>query len=387
MEQISEQERQLFFKTLDYLKVNPRVDREIFLSLYLNAKEAADSLKEENEIFSRMQINPIEIILYLVNEYTFYLASHNKVSQQDIANNEDLQDYIVAIAVDKYYTNEHMAFKSTVLSNKYLPEISTVTLYLNFVLGILSRYKMNDPTQTLLVDILHKGFSQAKCVVELVNNGYETEAFSAWRTLHEIECIFALLIKHGEPVIKAYLDHMQYARAFRHMIPDKEATDAVFVRIKEGMRSHDLKSKDMKRFIEYGWLFAIPDIDKVVDFKLNFRDGVERCAGLRDKAEIYEMSSEIAHSSPLLIYSDNRKSYYYLITIMNLYESFFRLEKYFASFYLSKLPEEEKKKYFEMRNKYLGQLQVCYDLERFRFASITGQIKQPEGNSIEGQKE
>lgn len=364
-------DRVQFNHVLDYIKINPNVDRDVFYSLFVDAMEAAESLKEEAEVFANVNVNFLQVVSYLANEYTFYLATHGRVSQKEIMENEEIRDFIVSIAVDKYYTNEHLAFKSVVLSNRFNPEISTITLYLNFVLGILSRYKMNDPTQTLLVDMLHKGFSQAKCVVELINDGYETEAFSCWRTLHEIECIFILLIKYGEPVIISYLDHMQYARAFRKMIPDKETTDRIFVRIKEEMKSHDLKSKDMKRFIEYGWLYAIPTIGEVTDFKLNFRDGVERCAGLRDKAEIYEMSSEIAHSSPLLIYSDNRKSYYHLITIMNVYESFFRLEKYFASFYLSKLPEEEKQRYYEMRNKYLGQLQACFDLERFRFNHVS----------------
>ncbi|MCQ2798422.1 MAG: DUF5677 domain-containing protein [Bacilli bacterium] len=364
-------DRVQFNHVLDYIKINPNVDRDVFYSLFVDAMEAAESLKEEAEVFANVNVNFLQVVSYLANEYTFYLATHGRVSQKEIMENEEIRDFIVSIAVDKYYTNEHLAFKSAVLSNRFNPEISTITLYLNFVLGILSRYKMNDPTQTLLVDMLHKGFSQAKCVVELINDGYETEAFSCWRTLHEIECIFILLIKYGEPVIISYLDHMQYARAFRKMIPDKETTDRIFVRIKEEMKSHDLKSKDMKRFIEYGWLYAIPTIGEVTDFKLNFRDGVERCAGLRDKAEIYEMSSEIAHSSPLLIYSDNRKSYYHLITIMNVYESFFRLEKYFASFYLSKLPEEEKQRYYEMRNKYLGQLQACFDLERFRFNHVS----------------
>ena len=79
--------------------------------------------------------------------------------------------------------------------------------------------------------------------------------------------------------------------------------------IKEGMKDNDLKSKDMKRFIEYGWLSAIPDVKlgRIPDFKFNFRDGVERCANLRQYSKVYEMSSEIAHSSPLLIYSSSCK--------------------------------------------------------------------------------
>ena len=101
----------------------------------------------------------------------------------------------------------------------------------------------------------------------------------------------------------------------------------------------------------------------------NFRDGVERCAGLRDYSKVYEMSSEIAHSSPLLIYS--RKNYFYLVTLLNLYESFFRLEKIFSSLYLSTANENDRNQYLAMRKLYFGELLACYDLLKKRFVELT----------------
>lgn len=136
--------------------------------------------------------------------------------------------------------------------------------------------------------------------------------------------------------------------------------------MKSEMRVHDLKSKDMKRFIEYGWLYGIPDIEKMEGFKLNFRDGVERAANLREYAKVYEMSSEIAHSSPLLIYS--RKDYFYQVTVLNLYESFFRLEKVFSSLYLSTVSKEEQESYRRMQSLYRGELMACYTVAKHRFA-------------------
>lgn len=358
--------KERFYQACDFLKIPAAIDRELLHDLFQSSEEGTELLKNTSDVFANLPVNPMQVLLYLAHELAFFLGTHKDISCQTIKENEDMQSYICSIAVDKYFTNEHLQFKTAALSNRYTPEISTITLYLNFVLGILSRYKMNDPNQSLLVDMLHRGFTQAKCVVDLLTSGYETEAFACWRTLHEIECIFITLIKNGEPTIVEYLRHINFARAFRHMISSTEETDSIFVDIKEGMRKNNLKSKDMKKFIEYGWLYSIPGVNELEGFKLNFRDGVERCAGLKEKSEIYEMSSEIAHSSPLLIYSDNRKAYYYLISTINLYESFFRLEKYFASFYLSKLPENEKSKYFEMRNKYLGQLQICYQANGFR---------------------
>ena len=74
----------------------------------------------------------------------------------------------------------------------------------------------------------------------------------------------------------------------------------------------------------------------------------------------YETSSEIAHSSPLLLYSN--KSFFYYKTLVNLYESFFRLERAFSSLYLPAAAKEEQQRYLNMRKLYFSQLKECYQL-------------------------
>lgn len=176
-------------------------------------------------------------------------------------------------------------------------------------------------------------------------------------------------------MIERYIAHLKYVVAFRGGV-SKEETDASFLEIKEGMKKAGLKSKDMKRYIEYGWLLVIPGVNDNVEFKLNFRDGVERCTELRQYAKVYEMSSEIAHSSPLLIYS--RKNYFYLVTILNLYESFFRLEKIFSSLYLSTMSKEEQERYVAMRHLYFGELLAEYNIEKERFENLVSSGKKDE---------
>jgi hypothetical protein len=78
----------------------------------------------------------------------------------------------------------------------------------------------------------------------------------------------------------------------------------------------------------------------------------------------------------LLIYS--RKNYFYLITILNLYESFFRLEKIFSSIYLSNAPEAEKNQYLAMQKLYFGELRAVYDYEKSRFATLMASGKKEE---------
>jgi hypothetical protein len=344
-------------------------DLPFLYECYVDAIDSSAALKEASPIIAAIPINPAQLTLYILNEHLFYLAAHPDKKEADLKEDEGYERLLLSLALDKYYTNEHLAYKSGTYANRFVPEISTISLYLNFILGMLSRYKQGDPKETLVVDIIQKGFSMAKCIVGLLTDGFETEAFSTWRTLHENECILQVIVKYGKPVIDEYLRHLRFALAFRGALPTKEETDAAFSEIKEGMRAAGLKSKDMKRFIEYGWLLAVPGVLSLEGFKLNFRDGVERAAGLRQYAKVYEMSSEIAHSSPLLIYS--RKNYFYLITMLNLYESFFRLEKIFSSIYLSTVPHEEQERYLSMRKLYFGELMACYDLEKKRFAALS----------------
>lgn len=346
--------REQFNEVCNALGVRPNLDISFLFDAYENAIEGAKGIAEANLLGRVVPLNPISLILYIVNEHGYYLESHPDIVQDDIIKDEKYMQTIVSVALDKYYTNEHLSYKSKTVLSRFSPSISTLNTYLNFVLGVLSRFGRNQPNETLVIDILSKSFSMARAISDLLVSGFETEAFSTWRTLHEAECILLLLNKYGQPVIEKYLEHMNYAMAFRGLVFSEEKTDEIFVKIKEEMRLQDLKSKDMKRYIEYGWLTAIPDANADEPLKLNFRDGVERLAGLKHYAPVYEMSSEIAHSSPLLIYS--RRDYFMHLTLLNVYESFFRIEKIFSEYYLKSISETERKRFLLMRNIYYGQL-------------------------------
>lgn len=367
--------REQFDALFEGLRLPCPQDKDFLYRCYQDALSGIVELRGENPIINSFPIHHPQLLLYISNEHAFYISMYPPEKREEVMQGEDYERMVLSIAVDKYFTNEHLAFQNHSFSTRYLPEISTISLYLNFILGMLNRYGSGDPNRTLLIDILRKGFSMAKCIVSLLTDGFETEAFSTWRTLHENECILQVLIRYGEPIIKRYITHLQYAIAFRGGM-EKEKVDQTFVQIKEEMRARNLKSKELKRYIEYGWLLAIPNVEEIPDFKLNFRDGVERIAGLRQYAKVYEMSSEIAHSSPLLIYS--RKNYFYLVTILNLHESFFRLEKVFTTIYLSTVPEEEQKKYLAMRKLYYGELLAVYEYEKRRFAALHGSNKKSE---------
>ena len=360
--------RQAFDSYLDSLHLKPEYNRDLLFTAFELAMQGSGQFENVAPL-AHLGINPIQLCLYVVNEYTFYLETHPDRSQEELAQDEDFISFLASISLDKYFTNEHLAYRVGNLASRFEASMSTIDLYLNFILGVLNRYEKGDPQRTLIVDVMVKGFQMAKCVASLLEAGFETEAFSTWRTLHENECILSVLVKNGQGVLEAYLRHIRYGIAFRGGLTTKEETDETFVDIKERMHQVGLKSKDMKRFIEYGWLLGVPNVMEIPDFKFNFRDGVERVAGLTQYAKIYEMASEIAHSSPILIYS--RKHYFFYVAILNLFESFFRLEKLFTSLYMATAKEEEKQAYARMRGLYYGELVAAYTMEKKRFAAYS----------------
>lgn len=362
MEKFSQQiSREQFENILKGIGCSPKINKDILFDLFENAIVGANALSESNILGRYIPVNPVILSLYLHNEYLFYLDV-NRVTNEDIEDDEIQLGKIVSLALDKYITNEHLNFSNENKISRFTPQISSLNTYINFLLGVLKKYKEAHPNNDIIPDIMNKGIKMEKAILELIVDGFETEAFSTWRTLHETECILSLLMKNGRPTIESYLTHMKYAMAFRGVIPSKEEVDAIFVEIKAKMAELGLKSKDMKKFIEYGWLTSVPGFLETENYKFNFRDGVEKFAGLEQYSKTYELASEIAHSSPLLIYSQSQ--YFYHLTMINLMESFFRFEEMFLHFYKQAASsEEEFNRYLEMRKVYIQQIRIIYTIE------------------------
>ena len=286
------------------------VDLDYLYEVYETANEAIQMLDSQNTQIEVKEINQIELLYYCVGEY-FYSVSHlNEEEIKKFNQNDDFASSMASVAADKYLSLSIFNHVDKKLGNRFLPPASSLNMYINFMLNIVKGYKKNDPQSTLISDLLMKSLTISRAILEQLLGGYETEAFSSWRTLHECECTLILLDKYGEPLINNYLEHMNFGFAFNNSMKDKEQQDKVFYQMKDEMRARGLKSKDIRKYIEYGWLYPIVPEEEQEAFKLNFRDGLEKLAGLSAYAKRYEISSEIIHSTPLLIYSNKEYIYY-----------------------------------------------------------------------------
>ena len=346
---------------------NGNIDADFVYEIYEAVYEGILDINENNALNTRVSINSLEIIYYIIGEYAYSTRGLNKGNLDKFNANESIKESMSSVVADKYLSLSLYNHNEEKLTNKFLPPISSLELYVNLMSNIVSSQKRNDPKNTLIVDLLTKSVSIARCTINLLCDGYETEAMTMWRTLHECECILILLDKYQDVAINAYLKHMEYGLVYKNALGDKEKQDQLFNQMKEEMNAIGLKSKDIKKYIEYGWMLSIGDSKKIENFKLNFRDGLETLAGLHQYSQIYMTSSEILHSTPLLIYSN--KKYFYYLTLLNLYESFFRIEEVFRNLFLPKMDDEQKKRYMDMRKLYFSQLISIHKRELILFKS------------------
>ncbi len=355
--------RQNFEEILNELNAPKDIDIKYLYDIYDAVIDAIDLVISNVANFKFIPVNNVVVILYIINEFLYSVNNLPKEKKEDFMNDDDMSSMLASVCCDKYLTNEQLNYKSKTFLNRFEPPISTLSLYLNFTLNTINQIRVKDQKSELVKRMLFKAFSLSKCITDLLLGGYETEAFSTWRTLHENESILICLIKYGKPMFDEYFKHISYVLAYRHQLKQEEQ-DKIFVQIKEEMKAHNLKSKDMKKFIEYGYLYTIKNFEED-QYKLNFRDGVEKAAGLSSYAKVYEMCSEIAHSSPLLLLSDKR--YFMPITLINLYESFFRLEQIFEAHFKNYSSEKDFIAYENLKKVYMKQLLAIYDDIKKRF--------------------
>ena len=357
---------------INNLRINIPIDVDYIFDVYEMANEVIKILDKQTAQIEVKEVNQFDLVLYSVGEYFYSVSNLSEEGVKKFKENEDFQSTMASVVADKYLSLSIFNHVEKKLANRFLPPASSLNMYINFMLNIVKGYKKNDPQSTLISDLLMKSLTISRCILENLLSGYETEAFSSWRTLHECECTFILLDQYGEPLINKYLRHMNFGLAFNNAIVDKAKQDEIFYSMKDEMREYGLKSKDIRKYIEYGWLYQIADKDDET-FKLNFRDGLEKLAGLSSYAKRYEISSEIIHSTPLLIYSN--KEYFYYMTLLSLYESFFRLEKVFVSLFSKRVSQEQMAQYAEMRKVYYSQLVVIHQRELQTFKRIQNSRK------------
>jgi hypothetical protein len=264
---------------------------------------------------------------FVIGEIRFAKLSHPEAALSDSLLSQKALDKFVLL---KDADNDSVSPDDA--TNYYDPEISDMRAMEHFLLVINTPLAHTNPSVSLINDIFETVLRKIAGFCKMMTLGLYADAFVSWRTLHESECILSLLISGGDKTRFSYVRHIAYNNAFRNQSYfTKEELDKTFDVIKNEMRLHDLKSKDMKKFIEYGWLYDHPSFNSQdPTMKLNFRDGLERLANLSRYSKIYEGASEIAHSSSAFFYVND--SFCRDLSLALTYQSFTRIVHLYLDF-------------------------------------------------------
>lgn len=320
----------------DHLSVLTPLDQEFLREILLQAMaDYSQIMHVPLQALSRYTQSELAILSRISYDYLICGCSttdekREKVTQIEVRNIAEgiareyqfLTDYRYSESKKGLSSNSDLSF--------------SIEMIVTRMIGFVAPLATKNPPSSLMPDLFEKFFSQALGLLKMLNLNLAAQAYSIWRTLHEAECVIKLLVEGGKELQDVYYRHIIYNNAFHHVLPSKEETDALFVEIKANMAKHGLKSKDMKKYIEYGWLYGCKTFhEDDVNYKLNFRNGLQLAADLGQYNEMYEMASEVAHSSPFFFYSNT--SFYEDLTIYNLTDIVIR-----GIDYLSQWKEEAK---------------------------------------------
>lgn len=271
------------------------------------------------------------MIDFCIGEYEFYKENGPKLKQK--LNTDDL-----ALKVANKYVSTRTAEVNGSYTSGMKPydhlisTLSTATMALESVNEPLARH---DPNFSLINDIFETTFKKITGFCRMMVLGLYLDAYVSWRTIHESESTIYLLVNNGDKTKFSYVKHISYSNMYYtpSNFDDKVRDDVFENQIKAEMNEHGLKSKDMKKFLEYGWLYDCKeyDMEKHPKFKLNFNDGVDELSGLRDQYnEFYRGTSEIAHSSSIFFYANEKNIKN--VALMLTYESSYRIFMLYMQF-------------------------------------------------------
>lgn len=281
------------------IRLQGRDDKKFILEVFHEAAKNTEKPIEEGMVgdFDKTleSLDDASMLLdYIIGTYDFRKERNQSIDKETLATEATERFKLLKDAEKK---SEGVPY--------YDPRISTLKAFEEYFYAVNKPMAYQQPGMTPVNDIFKTVFQKLKAFCEMISMGLYDDAFVSWRTIHESECMLKLLITGGEKVRTTYVKHLAYSNYMRSQraVFTKEELDSGFAQIKSEMAKYNLKSKDMLHFIEYGWVYEHPNFNpEDKDFRLTFRKGIERVAGLENYSDIYEASSEITHASTIFFY-------------------------------------------------------------------------------------
>ena len=146
--------------------------------------------------------------------------------------------------------------------------------------------------------------------------------------MHELECIIITLNKCDTIVADRYFSHQGFFKL------EYEQDEKLAKQLDDEIKQHGLKPSQDRQYTNYGWLLYIDEFKELYQeskskFRLDFKNGIQRYAGLQDEYVKYSTASKYIHPTGRLLYTDPQKAYKFIIgcldnTLTNLANEFYK---------------------------------------------------------------
>ena len=129
-----------FCRGLDIIQADIKdEDKQFVYSVYSYTVEGISEFSETNLLANLQSINHLEIIGYCVGEFAYLTELLNDERKQSFKNNEDTLVTISSMVADKYLSLNNFSYNQNSLANRFSPQISTLYVYINFMLNIVKQ--------------------------------------------------------------------------------------------------------------------------------------------------------------------------------------------------------------------------------------------------------
>lgn len=319
---IDEMESRIFKAQLSRLtRVTGSVVVSEFISeMYAKVKERyLEELKKRKIRLRELDGARLDEIVSYIFYYHIFHTSHLppevvRKLEADAAYRECLvRDVAVYIVI-----NEHLNVEKKSNTSEYSPEIAAYNMACSFSLYVLGSIKGGDPRMNGMNNLFKKALVTIKSVVSLLAAGNSCDAVILWRHLHELECVLTVLGKGDDELFFHYVKHMEYLN-----MEGNPNADKLQERLAEECKTFGVKERNA--FVNYGWLLHVPGFREGMgrEYRLNFKDGLQKAAGLTARHAAYASASKILHPSAWVVAIRDDK--FYKFTVFELYKSLVNL--------------------------------------------------------------
>ena len=273
-------------------------DHDFIRAMYDRVKvRYGEELKRRNIRLRALDGARLDEIVNYIFYYHRFNISH--LPQEAAARAEADENYRAALVRDVavyIVINEHLNVDKRSNTSEYSPEIAAFNMACSFSLYLLGSFRGDDSRMNGINNLFKKSLVTVKSVAGLLAEGNSCDAVILWRHLHELECVLCVLCREGDDLFYRYVRHMEYLNMEGN--PRAEELEA---RLHEECKSFGVKERNA--FVNYGWLVYVPGFREGFgkEYRLNFKDGLQKIAGQSARHAAYAGASKILHPSAWVV--------------------------------------------------------------------------------------